>query len=220
MFEYDLKLPEATILLVKQDPLRRHGLSKILSEQDSLEVVNCGNFCEGIQLAKQYRSDIILLDWQFLSDRRPQLLTNLKEQSPESKVIICGTQLERESILKIYSLRLAGYYYDDGDINQLLLAIATAAIGGLYVHPRIKHLLTDNLLLPISQLGLDRLAPQEVVTLKHLVTGKDYQEIGELMFVSSHTVRNYVYQITKKLGLKNRVQAAVAAVRGGLLQEL
>ena len=215
---YEFKLPQATVLIIKRDPFQRLGLCKILAKQESLNIHDSADSFKGLRLAQRYQPDVILLDLEILVASNFKLYEELKEQSPESKVIVCGSQIERESIIKVYSIT-AGYYLEDGDISKLLLAIANSFEGSIYIHPKTSHLLSNNLLMPTSSLGFDSLSPKELLALKHLITGKDYEEIGESMGISSHTVRNYVSTVVKKLGFKNRTQAIVAAVRGGLLTE-
>ena len=214
----EFKLPQATILLIKRDPFQRLGLCKILARHKSLTIYDCADSFKGLRLARLYQPDLIILDLELLVSSNFQLNEELKEQSSKSKLIVCGQQIERETILKVYSIA-AGYYFEDGDIAKLLLAIANTFEGSIYVHPKTSHLLSNNLLMPVSSLGLDSLAPKELAALKHLITGKDYREIGQTMCISSHTVRNYICGIVKKLGLKNRTQAVVVAVCGGLLAE-
>ena len=73
------------------------------------------------------------------------------EQSPKAKLIVCGQKIDRETILKVYSIS-ASYYFEDGDIFKLLLAIASTFEGSIYVHPLTSHLLSNNLLMPVSSL--------------------------------------------------------------------
>ncbi len=219
IFNCEFKLPLATVLIIKRDPFQRLGLGKILAEQKSLSIHDCADSFKGLRLAQRYQPDVIILDLEILVASSFKLYEQLKVQSTKSKLIVCGKQIDRETILKVYSIA-AGYYYEDGDLSKLLLAIANTFEGSIYVDPKTSHLLSNNLLLPVDSLGLDSLAPKELVALKHLITGKDYQEIGQTMCISSHTVRNYICGIVKKLGLKNRTQAIVAAVRGGLLAEV
>lgn len=214
----EFKLPKATVLLIKKDPFQRLGLNTILSQQEPLTIHDCADSFKGLRLAQRYQPDVILLDLEILVSSKFKLYEELKEQSPESKVIVCGAQIEREIILKVYSIS-AGYYFEDGDISKLLLAIANTYEGSIYIHPLTSHLLSNNLLMPTSSLGFDSLAPKELSALKHLITGKDYEEIGESMSISSYTVRNYISTVVKKLGFKNRTQVIVAAVCGGLLAE-
>lgn len=214
----NFKLPQAIVLLIKRDPFQRLGLCKILSQQTSLTIYDSADSFKGLRMAQRYQPDVIILDLDILVSSDFQLYEQLKEQSPQSKLIVCGQQVDRETVLKVYSIS-AGYYLEDGDISKLLLAIASTYEGSIYIHPQTSHLLSNNLLLPVSFSRLDSLAPKELDALKHLITGKDYQEIGQSMCISSHTVRNYISGIVKKLGLKNRTQAVVVAVCGGLLAE-
>ena len=80
----------------------------------------------------------------FLVSSDFQLYEQLKEQSPKSKLIVCGQQVDRETVLKVYSIS-AGYYLEDGDISKLLLAIASTYEGSIYIHPQTSHLLSNNL---------------------------------------------------------------------------
>ena len=173
-------LPKATVLLIKRDPFQRLGLCKILSQQNSLTIHDCADSFTGLRLAQRYQPDVIILDLEFLVGSNFELDEQLKEQSFQSKLIVCGQQIERETVLKVYSIS-AGYYLEDGDISKLLLAIANTYEGSIYIHPKTSHLLSSNLLLPVSSSGLDLLAPKELDALKHLITGKDYQEIGQSM---------------------------------------
>ena len=214
-----LKLPLAKVLIIKQDAFQRVGLCKILAEQESLTISDCSDSFKGLRLAKKEQPDVIILDLDILVASDFKLYEQLKAQSVNSKLIVSSNKIDREKILKVYSIA-AGYYYENGDISKLLLAIANTFEGGIYIDPKTSHLLSNNLLLPLDSLNFDSLAPKELTALKHLITGKDYEEIALSMSVSHHTVRNYIGGTVKKLGLKNRTQAIVAAVLGGLLAEV
>ena len=214
----ELKLPRATILIIKQDPCQRLGLSKILSEQESLTIQDCADSFTGLRLAQTYQPDVIILDLEILESSNFELYKQLKVQSAKSKLIVSGKRIDREAILKVYSIA-AGYYYENGDLAKLLLAIANTVEGSIYVDPITSDLLSNSLLLPIDSLSWDSLVPKELAAVKYLITGKDYQEIAEFMSVSPHTVRNYICRTVSKLGLENRIQVIVAAVRSGLFAE-
>lgn len=214
-----LKLPSAKVLIIKQDAFQRVGLCQILAEQESLTISDCPDAFKGLRLAKQDQPDVIILDLDILVASDFKLHEQLKAQSVNSKLIISSNKINRENILKVYSIA-ASYYYENGDISKLLLAITNTFEGSIYVDPETSHLLSNNLLLSHDSLNFNSLAPKELTALRELITGKDYEEIAASMAVSPHTVRNYIGKIVKKLGLKNRTQAVVAGVRGGLLAEL
>ncbi|MEO0927019.1 MAG: response regulator [Cyanobacteria bacterium J06643_13] len=102
-------LPKATVLLIKRDPFQRLGLCKILSQQNYLTIYDCADSFTGLRLAQRYQPDVIILDLEFLVSSNFELNEQLKEQSSQSKLIVCGQQIERETVLKVYSIS-AGYY--------------------------------------------------------------------------------------------------------------
>ena len=100
----EFKLPKATVLLIKKDPFQRLGLNTILSQQEPLTIHDCADSFKGLRLAQRYQLDVILLDLEILVSSKFKLYEELIEQSPESKVIVCGVQIDRETILKVYSI--------------------------------------------------------------------------------------------------------------------
>jgi DNA-binding NarL/FixJ family response regulator len=114
----------------------------------------------------------------------------------------------------------SGYLLKDSSVEHVIEGIIAAAHGDSVITPRLASRLIDRLREPDQEApvpGAEALTPREHEVLVLLVLGIDNAEIARRLQISQHTVKNHVSSILEKLGVENRIQAAVRAVRGRLL---
>jgi DNA-binding NarL/FixJ family response regulator len=111
------------------------------------------------------------------------------------------------------------YCVKGASLDRLLAAIAAAQDGATYLDPQIARLVVDNLKPSISQTdsGISHLSEREMDVLKLIVEGKSNNEIGEVLYLSTNTIKTHVRGIMNKLSVDDRVQAAVIALRSGIV---
>ncbi|MBN2387870.1 MAG: response regulator transcription factor [Anaerolineales bacterium] len=206
------------VLVVEDQTVVREGLIAILSFQPDIEVV--GQAEDGVvavELVKQTKPDVILLD--LVMPRQDGLATipKILEISPESRILVVTSFDEGERVYQAIKSGALGYLLKDATRDQLMQAIRDVAQGQAFLPPSIALRMVREIDHPSEILyTADPLTPRELETLRLIARGMTNQEIATELFVHERTVAKYVSNILDKLHLANRTQAALYALREGL----
>jgi DNA-binding NarL/FixJ family response regulator len=212
------------VLLVDDQPLFRAGVRMLLSSQDDLEFAGeAGNGQEGVRLAAETRPDVVLMDI-----RMPVM------DGIEATRRIVATTSTRVVILTLFDLDdyvyaalragASGFLLKDAPAGELVQAIRVVAAGEAMLAPSVTRRLLDKYAgrLPSGEEPvpdvLHTLTEREVEVLKLVARGLSNAEIAADLFVSETTVKTHVGHVLTKLGLRDRVQAAVYAYESGLVR--
>ncbi|MDP9751883.1 MULTISPECIES: response regulator [Thermoanaerobacter] len=194
-------------LLVADDhALIRKGLVQLIEMEKDIKVISqASNGEEAYQLAKKFMPDLILMDVNMPVMNGIKAAKMLKEEKHPSKVLFLTIYNDREYILEALKLGVEGYILKDAEYDDLIKAIRTIYNGGVYIHPSLMEEI-DN----IDHENLKKdLTPREIEILKLISKGYSNKEIAQKLFLSEKTVKNHVYNIFKKLDVKDRTQAAI-----------
>lgn len=221
------------IIVADDQQLMRDGLKTILSLKDGIEVVGtAADGAEAFELAKATNPDLVLMDIRMPGVDGVQGTRLIREQLPETKVLILTTFNDSELIFDALEEGASGYLLKDMPADMIYQAIITVHAGGVVLPPeltaqvmaelkRIRGGATGNsssdigFLAALSELPED-LTERECDVLKQLGYGLSNREIAEQLIISEGTVKNHVSNIITKLGLRDRTQAAIFAVRHGI----
>jgi DNA-binding NarL/FixJ family response regulator len=135
-------------------------------------------------------------------------------------VLVLSDSEDDRDVMDALLAGASGYLLKDSSVDHIIDAIRAAARGESMITPRLASRLVDRLRQPDREVpvpGAAALTPREHEVLELLVLGSDNAEIARRLQISQHTVKNHVSSILDKLGVENRIQAAVRAVRGRLL---
>ncbi|KHO62836.1 MULTISPECIES: response regulator [Thermoanaerobacter] len=194
-------------LLVADDhALIRKGLVQLIEMEKDIKVISqASNGEEVYQLAKKFMPDLILMDVNMPVMNGIKAAKMLKEEKHPSKVLFLTIYNDREYLLEALKLGVEGYILKDAEYDDLIKAIRTIYNGGVYIHPSLMEEI-DN----IDHENLKKdLTPREIEILKLISKGYSNKEIAQKLFLSEKTVKNHVYNIFKKLDVKDRTQAAI-----------
>lgn len=194
-------------LLVADDhALIRKGLVQLIEMEKDIKVISqASNGEEAYKLAKKFMPDLILMDVNMPVMNGIKAAKMLKEEKHPSKVLFLTIYNDREYLLEALKLGVEGYILKDAEYDDLIKAIRTIYNGGVYIHPSLMEEI-DN----IDQETLKKdLTPREIEILKLISKGYSNKEIAQKLFLSEKTVKNHVYNIFKKLDVKDRTQAAI-----------
>jgi len=185
--------------------LIRKGLVQLIEMEKDIKVISqASNGEEAYKLAKKFMPDLILMDVNMPVMNGIKAAKMLKEEKHPSKVLFLTIYNDREYLLEALKLGVEGYILKDAEYDDLIKAIKTIYNGGVYIHPSLMEEI-DN----IDQETLKKdLTPREIEILKLISKGYSNKEIAKL-FLSEKTVKNHVYNIFKKLDVKDRTQAAI-----------
>jgi DNA-binding NarL/FixJ family response regulator len=208
------------ILIIEDDPLMQLGLEQALSNYPELEIV--GQAEDGytaVQLAIALKPDLIVMDIGLPRLDGISATKKIKEVLPEVRVVMLTSHTLQTEVVAALSCGADAYCIKGASLERLLSAIEAAKDGATYLDPQIARIVLDNLKTPSPQANqnIDLLSQREVEVLKLIVQGKSNTEIAEELFLSTNTIKTHVRGIMNKLAVDDRVQAAVVALRSGLV---
>ena len=198
------------------------GLSAILSTADNLEVVGIGNNgMDALDLIEKVHPDVVLLDLKMPVMNGIHATRAIKEQFEEVKVLILTTYDADAWLFDAIRNGADGYLLKDTSREELINAIEEVAEGKTPLDSKVAGKLFEQISKKIvpaeTMLGKD-LTDREQEILGLIANGKTNAEIARALFLSEGTVRNYVSSILEKLNVEDRTQAAVLALRYGMVE--
>lgn len=208
----------AAVLLVDDHPLVRHGLRLLLEAEPWVDrVVEAATAGEAARLATTARPDVAVVDLGLPDSDGVELIRLLRRVVPECRTLVLTMTRDEASVRACLAAGAAGYMLKDTAPRAVVNAIRTVLDGGLVLGPRVTAgpagAGRDGPLPP----PLDRLAPHDIQLLTLLAEGNRNGEIARALGISEKTVRNRLSGILARLGVADRVQAALLARDKGLL---
>ena len=200
------------VLIVDDHPVVRRGLRVLLEVQDGIEVVGeAGDGPTALKLAAEHHPDVILLDLKLPGLDGLAVLAELPQHDHEAKVLVLTSVTDPVAAGRAMREGAAGVLYKDVDPDALVRAIRAVHDGHLLLAPEAA----GTLLQPATgqNRGLDALTAREREVLAELAKGRSNREIARALNVSEKTVKAHVSSVLAKLGVQDRTQAALFAVR-------
>jgi len=216
--ERGFPMKKIRVLLVEDQAVVREGVAAILSYQKDIEVIGqAKDGIEAIELLKQTKPDVVLLDLVMPRQDGLQTIPIIKEIMPEAHVLILTSFADNDRVYQAIKLGAEGYMLKDATHEQLLQGIHDVAAGEASIYPSIAiRVIRDINNPPELMFTTDPLTPRELDTLRYIANGLSNQEIAQKLFVQESTVAKYVSSILNKLQLANRTQAALYALKKGI----
>jgi DNA-binding NarL/FixJ family response regulator len=193
-----------------------------LLEENGLEVVGeASNGRLAVELGERLRPDVVVMDLHMPIVSGVEATRRLAESAPDVRVVVLTVLADEASVIDAVVAGATGYLLKDASVEQILSSIDAAARGEALISPRIAtkvlRRLRDAAPAAKEPLGVE-LSERELQVLSLMARGEDNSEIAAQLSISPHTVKTHVSAILEKLGVENRIQAAVLAIRGGLLR--
>ena len=208
------------IMIADDHSMIREGLKNLLELDGDIQVIAeavDGEDClEKLQLVKP---DVLLLDINMPKKNGLEVLKSLKSRRSKLKVLVLTVHNETEYLMKAVDIGVNGYVLKDSESAELKKAIFTVADGETYIQPRLIPALNAKMIETNKDAEkIKSLTKRELDVLKLLAVGMFNKEVGKRLEISERTVKNHVSNIFKKLGVTDRTQAAVFAIRNNLVQ--
>jgi DNA-binding NarL/FixJ family response regulator len=210
------------VLLAEDEPLIRAGVRAVLAADPGIEIVaEAADGAEAVELARRHRPDVAVLDI-----RMPRLdglaaTAEIRRLLPEVAVVILTTFGEDAYISRAVDGGATGFLLKSGDPRELVAGIRAAAEGAAYLSPRVAKRVLDALGRTVrASRAADRVAvltarEREVLTL--VGEGMSNADIANRLGLVEGTVKTHVSAILTRLGVRNRVQAAILAYAAGMV---
>ena len=208
------------IMIADDHSMIREGLKNLLELDGDIQVIAeavDGEDClEMLQLVKP---DVLLLDINMPKKNGLEVLKSLKSRRSKLKVLVLTVHNETEYLMKAVDIGVNGYVLKDSESAELKKAIFTVADGETYIQPSLIPALNAKMIETNKDAEkIKSLTKRELDVLKLLAVGMFNKEVGKRLEISERTVKNHVSNIFKKLGVTDRTQAAVFAIRNNLVQ--
>jgi len=205
------------VLIADDHPVVRQGLRTFLGIQDDIEVVGeAEDGVSAVKLAESLRPDIVLLDLKMPGADGLAALTELKARGVASRVLVLTSVTERGHVLPAVRAGAAGYLYKDVDPQALVQAIRAVNDGHVLFAPDAAEAMLAGGTADRDDRGMAALTEREREVLVHIARGRSNREIARALVVSEKTVKTHVSNLLMKLGVQDRTQAALYAVRHGI----
>jgi DNA-binding NarL/FixJ family response regulator len=208
------------VLVVDDHELFRRGIIDLLEERGIAVVGEAALGAEAVRQASELGPGVVLMDLSMPGMSGIEATQRLTAAAPLARVLVLTMMTEDEYVMNALLAGACGYLLKDAPIDQIVEGIQAAVRGESVISPRIATRLVQRLREPPERepgLAGAPMTPRELEVLELLSRGLDNAEIAKALFLSQHTVKNHVSSILIKLQVENRIQAAVRAVRGGLV---
>jgi NarL family two-component system response regulator LiaR len=203
------------ILIADDHGVVRQGLKMYLALEPGLEIVGeAANGAEALHLAHKLKPDIVLMDLLMPVMDGIAATEAIRRELPDTEVIALTSVLEDNAIYRAMRAGAIGYLLKDTEADELCRSIKAAAAGQVPLSPAVAARLLREVRPPENP---EPLTDRETEVLRHLAMGKSNKEIAAALVIAEKTVRTHMSNILSKLGVPSRTQAALHAVRTGLV---
>ncbi len=207
-----------SILIVDDHGVVRNGVRMYLALDPELEVVGeAANGEEALQLAREHKPDVVLMDLLMPGMDGVTATGIIRRELPDTEVIALTSVLEDQAIYRAMRAGAVGYLLKNTKADALVQAIKAAAAGQVQLSPEVAAELMREVGVPDSP---ERLTEREAEVLCLLAQGLANKEIAAELVIGEKTVKTHVSSILSKLGVASRTQAALYAVRIGLVSDV
>ncbi|EEK59350.1 MULTISPECIES: response regulator [Bacillus] len=211
------------VLLVDDHTVVLKGLAFFLSTQEDLELVGeANNGKEALVKVGETTPDVILMDLYMPEMDGVEATAYIKKEYPNGKVIVLTSFSDQAHVLPALRAGASGYILKDVEPDQLVEAIRSAYKGNIQLHPDIANALLSQTL-PVEEkeeepsIQVDVLTARENEVLQLLAKGMSNKEVASVLVITEKTVKAHVSSILSKLNLSDRTQAALYAVKNGIV---
>jgi two-component system, NarL family, response regulator LiaR len=206
------------ILLVDDHAVVREGLRTFLELQDEFEIVGeAADGEEGVREAERLNPDVILMDLVMPGLDGVGAMRALRRRLPDARVIVLTSFADDDRLLPAIQAGAAGYLLKDAQPSEVARAVRAAHAGEALLDPAVAARLVDAIAQGPGEEPRERLTPRERQVLELIAQGRPNKLIARELEISEKTVKAHVSRVLEKLGVSDRTQAALYAVRSGLV---
>jgi DNA-binding NarL/FixJ family response regulator len=215
-------LDELRVLLVDDHDLFRSGLVNLLSEHGLHVVGEAENGEVALRLVRELAPDVVIMDLNMPGPSGVEVIRQMATIAPLTRVVVLTISADDSDVINAVMSGACGYLLKDSSVDQLIAGIRSAAAGESLISPQIAAKMLQMLRAQRSTVDAAEtiraeLSEREIEVLKLIANGNDNAQIARALFISPKTVKNHISNILMKLQMENRIQAAVYAVRSGIV---
>lgn len=213
------------VVIVDDHPIVRAGMRMILESAPDITILAEGaSGADALRLVAEHTPDVLVLDVNLPDINGVQVTRQLHQQGASTAILILTVQADSQTVFGLLESGAVGYVLKDEALEALLSAVRAAACGESWLSPAIASQVVRRAMQnPPAQASPERqpiepLTSRELEVLCLLAQGLDNTAIAERLVVTTRTVQNHVSAIYGKLGVASRTEAALYAIRSGLVK--
>jgi two-component system nitrate/nitrite response regulator NarL len=213
------------ILLVDDHVLFRKGIVSLLNTRSEMEVVGeAGDGIEAVSQARKTLPDVILMDINMPKQNGLEATRIIKQEMPHVQIVMLTVSEDDDDLFEAIKNGAKGYLLKKLEPEQLFdmlegMRRGEAPISGVMAAKILQEFKQPDRTTTGQPESMDELTPREIEVLEQVVAGATNQEIAETLHITKNTVKIHLRNILEKLHVQNRIQAAVQAVREGLVDD-
>ena len=213
---------DVRVLLVDDHDLFRTGLRNLLEQQGVDIVGEAASGSEALKLVREGAPDVVIMDLNMPGMGGVEATRHMSRDAPLTRVIVLTISEEEQDVMDAILAGACGYLLKDASIQDLMQGIQAASVGESLISPHIagkvlQHVRATTAAPEAAATIRAELSDREIQVLKLIANGKDNALIARELHISPKTVKNHISNILMKLQIENRIQAAVYAVRSGIV---
>jgi DNA-binding NarL/FixJ family response regulator len=217
-----IALEELRVLLVDDHDLFRSGLRNLLEERGVHVVGEAASGTEALRIVRENAPDVVIMDLNMPGMAGVEATRRIAQIAPLTRVVVLTISDQDADVLNAILAGACGYLMKDASIDELIRGICSASIGESLISPHIASKVLQRVRSSTAQPEAEatiraELSEREIEVLKLIANGKDNAVIAGELHISPKTVKNHISNILMKLQIDNRIQAAVYAVRSGIV---
>lgn len=215
------------VLMVEDHKLMRVGLKSLFEDCKDIKIIaEAESGKDAIEKTRMYKPDVILMDIGLPDTSGIDITKKILEQFEDTKVLILTSHISEKEVLNALSAGASAYVLKDINTDILKMIIKTVNEGALWLDPKVTPIIREKNsgIIPHHQMSRAsfkskhaNLTEREYEVLKLVVDGKSNNEIAEALTISEHTAKAHVCNIIQKMVVDDRTQAAVKALKEGLV---
>ena len=210
------------VLIVDDHDLFRTGLRNLLEDQGVNVVGEASTGEEAVRAVRQTAPDVVIMDLNMPGMSGVEATRHISADAPLTRVVVLTISDQDSDVMNAILAGACGYLLKDSSIQDLMRGISSAAVGESLISPHIatkvlQRVRASTTLPDAAETIRAELSDREIEVLKLIANGKDNAVIAGELCISPKTVKNHISNILMKLQIQNRIQAAVFAVRSGIV---
>jgi DNA-binding NarL/FixJ family response regulator len=215
-------LADVRVLIVDDHDLFRSGLRNLLEDEGVQIIGEASAGQEALNIVREVAPDVVVMDLNMPGMGGVEATRHISSIAPLTRVVMLTISDQDNDVIDAILAGACGYLLKDSSIQELIAGIRAAAQGESLISPTIASKVLQRLRASTTQPEIEstiraELSDREIEVLKLIANGKDNSMIAAELHISPKTVKNHISNILMKLQIDNRIQAAVYAVRSGIV---
>ncbi|AGF54971.1 DNA-binding NarL/FixJ family response regulator [Clostridium saccharoperbutylacetonicum] len=207
------------ILIADDHDIIRQGLKRIISFEEDMNIdFEAENGEKALKLLNMHELDVVILDCNMPIMNGIEILRSIKVQGDKIKVIMLTVENDRNTINTAINIGADGYMLKDSAGTEIVNAIRTVHKGEKYIDKSLVSILFSDMKIKDKKVAsvLDKLSRREVEVLIKISKGLSNKEIGEQLYLSEKTIKNYATNLFRKINVEDRVKATIFAIENNI----